>query len=195
MMATALSRGIISLMPYRSAGELPKTGRRCPRCEEDLVAETIGENTIERCLACRGVWVAAREFNELLVDLDRQESIRDREELHYNKNADVAFLKCPKCSKTMVRSDFDRRSGILVDACRKHGIWLDRGELRSIVGYLAKRMVEMAKDRDEGVIRTKGKGPDDPFTILPDFEEGIFRHIPRRSLLGLLIDIIIQPNG
>lgn len=182
-------------MPYRSAGELPATGRQCPRCEADLVYETIGENTIERCPDCRGIWIAAKEFNELLVDLDRQESVREREELRYNKNADVTHIECPKCSKTMERSNFDRHSGILVDACRKHGVWLDRGELRSVVGYLAKRMEETTKARDEGVIRTKGKGPDDPFTVLPAVGDGIFEYIPRNSLLGALITIIYRPNG
>lgn len=183
-------------MPYRAAGEPPTTGRSCPRCKGDLVAETMGPNTLERCPDCFGIWIAAREFNNLLLDLDRQEAIREREEPHFNKKDEPGYLLCPKCAKSMARTNFDRQSGILVDTCRKHGVWLDRGELRSIVGYLAKRMEATMKARDEGLLRGKGKSSDSPFTVMPQteawHESWFYQGYVKNTLLGMLLEIILD---
>lgn len=124
-------------MPYRNAPtEPPGSGRRCPRCDRDLVVERIGPNRVERCPGCRGVWIAAAEFNELVGDLDRREAVRARERVHAGEEA-LGYLACPRCGEIMARRNFGRTSGILVDTCKRHGIWLDRGELRRVVDFLA----------------------------------------------------------
>jgi Zn-finger nucleic acid-binding protein len=36
----------------------------------------------------------------------------------------------------MTRMNFGRRSGIIIDACRAHGVWFDRGELDAILEFV-----------------------------------------------------------
>lgn len=37
----------------------------------------------------------------------------------------------------MARKNFGERSGIVVDVCKVHGVWLDRGELDALLAYAA----------------------------------------------------------
>ena len=41
----------------------------------------------------------------------------------------VKYVKCPVCRILMNRVSFGYRSGVVVDRCGKHGIWLDNGEI------------------------------------------------------------------
>lgn len=47
----------------------------------------------------------------------------------------VTYLPCPLCSVLMNRKNFGDRSGIVVDVCKAHGVWLDRGELDALIAF------------------------------------------------------------
>jgi Zn-finger nucleic acid-binding protein len=126
-------------VPYRDAPSEPPSGRQCPRCRSELRRQALGPNQVERCSSCHGMWIAAAEFNELLADLDRREAVRTRELPHREVEEEIRYAACPRCAEIMNRQVFARASGIMVDTCKKHGIWLDRGELRRVVDYLAQR--------------------------------------------------------
>ena len=40
---------------------------------------------------------------------------------------------CPICTKEMTK---DSLNGIIVDRCSPHGIWFDKGELKSVVDFV-----------------------------------------------------------
>ena len=165
-------------MPYRKPADLPTTGNDCPRCRNPLVSEAIGDNSVERCTECLGVWVAAGNFNELLMDLDRQEAVRAREPGERSASKDGAKeLACPCCDRVMGRYNFGRYSGVIVDSCRKHGIWLDRGELRRIVDFLAARGADSS---DAPILRTKGAA------------EGEFTVVAGGGLLDGIVDLFLR---
>ena len=42
------------------------------------------------------------------------------------------YRKCPECGVMMNRVAFGYKSGVIVDHCRRHGFWLDEGELRQL---------------------------------------------------------------
>ncbi len=48
------------------------------------------------------------------------------------KESKVVYLKCPVCSNFMNRVSFGSKSGVVVDRCKEHGIWLNAGELRHL---------------------------------------------------------------
>lgn len=145
--------------PYREQWK-PK-GPICPRCAEasaTLRRERVGVNSVHRCEACGGVWVTARDFNELVVDVDRQEQIMAEQRLAGRIRSTAEPIACPVCDAELTRANFGRKSGVLVDSCRMHGIWFDAGELRRVVAYLrarAKRYeldtspAELATDEEE----------------------------------------------
>jgi len=39
----------------------------------------------------------------------------------------------------MTRVNFGRTSGVIVDSCKRHGAWFDRGELSAALAFLARR--------------------------------------------------------
>jgi Zn-finger nucleic acid-binding protein len=46
------------------------------------------------------------------------------------------YWPCPECRRLMNRKNFARVSGIVVDVCKGHGVWFNRGELRRIVEFI-----------------------------------------------------------
>ena len=52
-------------------------------------------------------------------------------------------LTCPVCAGPLKRHVFSFDSGVVVDRCRNHGLWLDDGELASLLDYLSKGDAEI----------------------------------------------------
>jgi Zn-finger nucleic acid-binding protein len=50
-------------------------------------------------------------------------------------SAPVRYRPCPSCGELMNRNLQGRRSGVVVDRCRDHGLWLDAGELRQLMEW------------------------------------------------------------
>jgi Zn-finger nucleic acid-binding protein len=48
----------------------------------------------------------------------------------------VVYLRCPSCRQLMNRTNFGKRSGVIVDVCKPHGIWFDRDELSAVVAFV-----------------------------------------------------------
>ncbi len=46
------------------------------------------------------------------------------------------YRPCPVCEKLMHRINFGRKSGIILDSCRPHGLWFDANELDSLVRWI-----------------------------------------------------------
>jgi Zn-finger nucleic acid-binding protein len=49
----------------------------------------------------------------------------------------VQYLKCPDCQRHMHRRNFARASGVIIDECKDHGVWLDCDELGKIAAFVA----------------------------------------------------------
>lgn len=142
--------------PYREAWK-PK-GPACPRCaprNATLRRVKVGENSVHRCSACGGVWVTARDFNQLIVDVDRQDQVLSDRQLAAATRPIATPIECPVCKEMLTRSNFGRKSGVLVDSCRKHGIWFDAGELRRVVAYLRARARSFELDRSPTDLETE----------------------------------------
>jgi Zn-finger nucleic acid-binding protein len=60
----------------------------------------------------------------------------------------VAYRKCPVCAGPMVRGTWRRVSGVMVDDCPHHGLWLDAGELDRIGAFLASGGADRAVENE-----------------------------------------------
>jgi Zn-finger nucleic acid-binding protein len=176
-------------VPYRQPPTEPPSDLRCPRCQCDLRKQAVGPNQVERCPTCHGVWIAAAAFNELIGDLDRLEAVRVRELPHREAEESISYRACPCCDEIMARRNFGRTSGILVDTCKKHGIWLDRGELRRVAEHLAQRALEAAEPMESSAATAASARPRPPAPLPP--EPGLARE--QRTLLDALVDILTMP--
>lgn len=121
-----------------------QSDRICPHCDKPLQTvklELKGAFYIERCKTCFGLFFDPGEIETLLessvsnvfdINLKLIKSInRDR----YKKNQQVKYVPCPVCRILMNRVNFGQRSGVIIDQCRKHGIWVDSGEITHLMEW------------------------------------------------------------
>jgi Zn-finger nucleic acid-binding protein len=124
--------------------EKPASERICPRCHIPLQLIDLdlgGTFYIERCARCLGLFFDPNELETLLertvanvheVDRPRLDEIRN---VKRSAEYPLGYIDCPVCKKLMQRINFGSGSGVIVDKCRDHGLWLDGGELRQILEW------------------------------------------------------------
>lgn len=61
-----------------------------------------------------------------ILSINRERAGRDRQ---------VRYIKCPECGILMNRVNFSYRSGVVMDQCREHGVWLDNGEITHLMEW------------------------------------------------------------
>jgi Zn-finger nucleic acid-binding protein len=115
----------------------------CPHCATPLDViefDTEPKIRIERCTTCYGtffnpgelealleaqtnplVWLDPAQLNQIAADFDH-----DRE---------ITYHKCPMCAERMSHLNFGGRSGVIVDRCGTHGVWLEGSELRRLTEW------------------------------------------------------------
>lgn len=123
----------------------PETERTCPRCNVSLLTINFKTNEkfyIERCAQCMGLFFDSGELEALLEQsvsnvfhIDRLRLNTINKELYYHDKKMVKYLKCPVGGEYMRRVNFGARSGVVVDRCRNHGVWLDGGELKRLLEW------------------------------------------------------------
>jgi Zn-finger nucleic acid-binding protein len=91
------------------------------------------------CASCGGLFVAAKEWTELLeVATVVEAAIIDTTGATPLSSSQIFPLAaCPACRTTMERATFAARSSISVDVCIVHGIWFDAGELFQTLRWLS----------------------------------------------------------
>jgi Zn-finger nucleic acid-binding protein len=123
----------------------PETERTCPRCNVPLHTINFKTNEkfyIERCDQCMGLFFDSGELEALLEQsvsnvfyVDRLRLDVVNKELYSHDQKMVKYLKCPVGGEYMRRVNFGAKSGVVVDRCRNHGIWLDGGELKRLLEW------------------------------------------------------------
>lgn len=167
----------------------------CPDCKVAMNAFRGEHGSMHDCGKCGGQFVD----NELLrALLERREVIGNAvptgTERALRTSITVRYLPCPACKTMMNRKNFGESSGVIVDICRKDGIWFDPGELPRILAFVeggglakARRVAEeeAAEQRKDAVARAAraqisaandaGTARYDPVTDLLDFLRAALR--------------------
>lgn len=119
----------------------PDSDRICPRCNISLQTIDLkvnGKFLIERCNQCFGLFFDPGELEALLdasvqnvytINLKKLDNINSA---MTPRESQIIYLKCPVCEKFMNRVSFGTKSGVVVDRCKEHGVWLNGGELRHL---------------------------------------------------------------
>lgn len=119
------------------------SGHICPEC--NVALQTIdlkikGHLYLERCSECFGLFFDPGEI-EILLDnaVSGDQTINLKHILNINndryQSKKVKYIKCPVCRMLMDRVNFGYRSGVVINQCRKHGIWLDNGEITHLMEW------------------------------------------------------------
>ncbi len=125
----------------------PERFRTCPVCKKEMDVLNIGQEDdpfyIDRCPACLGIFLDTGELDAIVretvpsvrhINAEKLKQLK-REMLDYNKT--VSYRACPVCGKLMNRENYGKFSGVIVDRCRNHGVYLDAGELQLIQRWIA----------------------------------------------------------
>jgi len=121
----------------------------CPRCHQNLDRVAIEEDDkAEVCPQCRGLWLDLEEFKRTINQQRIPKEYIDSREIWFKPNvAPVQYISCPRCGRLMNRENFSHISGIIIDRCRDHGVWLDAGELERIRLFIGQGGLERYQDR------------------------------------------------
>jgi Zn-finger nucleic acid-binding protein len=126
--------------------EEPAEDRICPVCNiamQTLNLEKDGIFLIERCEQCMGLFFDPNELETLLersvanvhsIDYSRLDQINRKQRLR-GIDKKTRWVKCPVCRQFMNRKSFGVRSGVVIDSCRNHGIWLEGAEFRRLLEW------------------------------------------------------------
>ncbi len=106
----------------------------CPRCDLPLRKQDYEGVTTDVCESCWGFWLDTGEFEDILERRDFSFSDEEREAILDLRSASAPNrtkpAACPQCGKTMERALYDQSVRLSIDRCRRHGVWLDTGEIK-----------------------------------------------------------------
>lgn len=120
---------------------------KCPRCNMPLDVHLVDSEEYDICPSCGGLWLDRGEFHLITRESDvyRKEDIKD-EYLRGPLKDSVAYIPCVRCGNLMNRKNFAQISGVIIDECSRHGVWLDAGELEKIRHFILDGGLERAQD-------------------------------------------------
>lgn len=137
-------------------GEFPPPA--CPRCRAPLEIHTQHEEEYDLCPTCGGVWLDRDEFHRATLESAGSGEETFRQQYRRGGIQDPGgYVPCVRCGKAMNRKNFKRISGVLIDECGTHGVWLDAGELDKIRHFIADGGLDTAQDREIERTRTELK--------------------------------------
>lgn len=147
----------------------------CPDCGvrlESLRLCTDGSFVIERCPSCFGLFFDPGEVQAYL-----EQAVASAYEIRYaeivsisreraNKDRKVRYIKCPQCKTLMNRVNFGSGSGVIMDVCKEHGVWLDNGELIQLMEW-KRAGGQLMADHKENVRTAVAPSPRSSLPIFP----------------------------
>jgi len=155
--------------------------RTCPRCGLHMSTVDLrsGEGLlIDRCDKCLGIFFDPGEleaaFNDTathIYEVDYAGLTRLIEEEGKTDFKEVVYRACPVCGELMNRRVYGARSGVVVDTCRDHGVWLDAGELAQLLKWVRAggQVLDDQRQEDERRRRERRRLS----APLPDETEGV----------------------
>ncbi len=157
--------------------------RSCPHCHTSLQTIKLKLKEafyIERCKRCFGLFFDPGEIETLLqssvsnvfeINIKLINNInRDR----YQRKKKFTYVKCPVCHVLMNRVNFAHSSGVIIDQCKKHGIWLDNGEITHLMEW-KKAGGQLLQSKKEAQLKLKKQ----EYSSIPSYDLPLYRHQPK----------------
>lgn len=110
----------------------------CPKCSGVFETKSYEGVEVDICSTCSGVWLDRGELTQIISRLDESfspsliKSTIDAGFAGVPKSEKDQKVQCPHCKIPMNSVNYNYGSGIIIDKCDDHGIWLDKGELEGI---------------------------------------------------------------
>ncbi len=127
----------------------------CLRCKGPCIHHTHEGVIIDRCSSCGGVWLDQGELESIIeTRVNTHSPSFVSETLKQGKaglpaDAQTDLIPCPKCTATLKVINYAYDSGVIINICPSHGVWLDSKELERIEAYRDHWKNEAVKRRAE----------------------------------------------
>ncbi len=120
----------------------------CPRCSISLRVHTMEGEDYNLCPKCGGMWLDRETFHQVTKESEVYKK-EDTQKKYFRGSLkdSIKYIPCVRCGKLMNRKNFARISGVIIDECRSHGVWLDPGELEKIRLFIVDGGLEKAQDK------------------------------------------------
>ncbi|MBC7645305.1 MAG: zf-TFIIB domain-containing protein [Thermoleophilia bacterium] len=107
----------------------------CPVCTHDLSDTTYEGSLVHTCAAGHGAFLTTDSVGAIMASRADDQSDSD-ESAAIAAQGPKAIREitetprsCPECGTEMAKLNFAYESGVIVDSCSAHGLWVDAGEL------------------------------------------------------------------
>ena len=114
----------------------------CPVCDIAFDNINIGKReriVVKRCHDCDGVFITEDILENLIkretslrVEVDYRVLRFVQDNPRQKQESVIRYRRCPVCENMMQRINYRSVSGVIVDRCLRHGVWLDGGELKQL---------------------------------------------------------------
>lgn len=126
----------------------------CPGCKGDMRAVRVGTTSFFECSSCAGSWLTADAFSQLCLSREERGAMAAAvsgagAQPVRTVGGAVRYVACPICKKTMNRQNFGRRSGVVIDVCKGHGVWFEQRELQSVLAFIDGGGMELARREEQ----------------------------------------------
>lgn len=124
----------------------------CPRCKTTLGQLDIETTSLSECTRCGGLWADVATFEAICSDRERQSAALaffGKRPSAVSKPAPIQYVPCPACKQLMNRSNFARSSGVIIDLCKDHGVWMDADELPKMIDFINSGGLARAREKEK----------------------------------------------
>jgi Zn-finger nucleic acid-binding protein len=113
----------------------------------------LGGTTLRSCNACGGLWLDPHALQRLCDTREERAGVVSVLAARVPDNSTapdvVKYAPCPVCTKLMNRTNLAKSSGVILDVCKNDGVWLDRGELQRVLGFVDAGGMTVAREREK----------------------------------------------
>lgn len=136
-----------------STATATRTG--CVHCHQPLTLKTHETIQLLACPSGHGVFINADSLQVAVrdrtddrpVDEEQAAELAQRSFAVKELEEGEGVRTCPSCGKDMQKTVFAYESGVPMDVCSEHGVWLDDGELHRIEAWYEAQ--ERYRERDQ----------------------------------------------
>lgn len=129
----------------------------CLRCSDqelqEIVFDELNSATIHMCPQCEGAWYPKHSLQAITrheKDELEQSSLAPMLESDKTEIVDLEEpVTCPVCEQQMDRFSYPLAPEVELDQCTEHGMWLDDGELGTILDQVIGRRETMDEYREK----------------------------------------------
>ncbi len=127
----------------------------CPRCSTELKSHPFDQATVQSCPSCEGAWfpdeALATVTDNTLSELESSELSPSLVGDKLEKIDPDKLINCPQCDVQMERFRYSLTCDVVLDECPAHGIWLDDGELGTLMKFLT-NLYDRVEEREAKII-------------------------------------------